>query len=47
MEEAHEFLAVRNRLGPPLRLGFVRENLRKFAHCEVFVEGLRKAGVPA
>lgn len=45
IEEAHEFIAARNRIGPPLRLGVLRQNLGKFAHCEVFLEGLRKAGV--
>jgi TolB-like protein/Flp pilus assembly protein TadD len=46
IEEAQEFLTAGNQLGPPLRLSEVREVLRKFAHCDVFVEGLRKAGVP-
>ncbi|QFU16789.1 tetratricopeptide repeat protein [Microvirga thermotolerans] len=46
IEEAREFIAASNRIGPPLRVGEVREVLGKFAHCEVFVEGLRKAGVP-
>jgi adenylate cyclase len=46
VEEAQEFIARRNRVGPPLRLGVLRQNLGKFAHCEVFVEGLQKAGVP-
>jgi adenylate cyclase len=46
MDEAHEFIAVRNRVGPPLRLSVLRQNLGRFAHCDVFVEGLRKAGVP-
>ena len=45
-EEAQEFIAARNRVGPPLRLGVLRENLSKFAHCDVFIEGLKKAGVP-
>jgi adenylate cyclase len=45
IEEAHEFIAARNRVGPPLRLGVLRQNLGKFAHCDVFLEGLRKAGV--
>lgn len=44
-EEAQEFIAARNRIGPPLRLGVLRQNLGKFAHCDVFVEGLQKAGV--
>ncbi|HST94839.1 MAG TPA: adenylate/guanylate cyclase domain-containing protein [Microvirga sp.] len=46
MDEAQEFIAVRNRVGPPLRLSVLRRNLSRFAHCEVFVEGLKKAGVP-
>ena len=39
-------LALRNRIGPPLRMRVLRRNLGRFAHCETFVEGLRKAGVP-
>jgi adenylate cyclase len=46
IEEAAEFIARRNKVGPPLRVGELRNNLRGFAHCEVFVEGLIKAGVP-
>jgi TolB-like protein len=46
IDEAREFLAARNRLAAPLRLGVVRNSLRRYAHCEVFVEGLAKAGVP-
>ncbi len=46
VDEAQEFIAVRNRIGPPLRLSVLRENLARFAHRDVFVEGLRKAGVP-
>ena len=45
-EEAAEFIARRNMVGPPLRVGVLRENLRNFAHGEVFAEGLIKAGVP-
>jgi adenylate cyclase len=45
IEEAHEFIAARNRIGPPLRLSVLRQNLSKFAHCDVFIEGLEKAGV--
>jgi TolB-like protein/Tfp pilus assembly protein PilF len=44
-DEAQDFIAMRNRVGPPLRLGVLRENLRTFAHCDVFVEGLGKAGI--
>jgi hypothetical protein len=43
--EAQDFIAMRNRVGPPLRLAVLRENLRTFAHCDVFVEGLGKAGI--
>jgi adenylate cyclase len=46
LEEAQEFIVRRNRIGPPLRLGVLRRNLGKFAHGEVFIEGLAKAGVP-
>jgi adenylate cyclase len=46
IDEAHEFITVRNRVGPPLRLAVLRQNLGKFAHCDVFIEGLAKAGVP-
>ncbi len=46
LEEAHELVAARNKIGPPLRLGVLRENLRRFAHRDVFIEGLEKAGVP-
>ncbi|HEX5077774.1 MAG TPA: adenylate/guanylate cyclase domain-containing protein [Geminicoccaceae bacterium] len=46
LDEAREYLAVRNRMQPPLRLAVLRENLRLFAHRDVFLEGLAKAGVP-
>ena len=46
MEEAVEFIARRNKVGPPLRVAVLRNNLRGFAHCEVFAEGLIKAGIP-
>jgi adenylate cyclase len=46
LEDAQEFIAVRNRIGPPLRLSVLRQNLAKFAHRDIFVEGLKKAGVP-
>jgi TolB-like protein len=45
-DEAQEYIAVRNRIGPPLRLGVLRENLKPFAHREIFIEGLRKLGIP-
>ena len=46
LDEAQEFIAIRNQIGPPLRLGVLRRNLGKFAHRVVFVEGMKKAGVP-
>jgi adenylate cyclase len=44
--EAREYIARRNQIGPPIRLGVLRANLAPFAHRDVFLEGLRKAGVP-
>jgi adenylate cyclase len=46
IEEAEEFTARRNKVGPPLRVSVLRTNLRGFAHCDVFAEGLVKAGIP-
>ena len=46
IEEARTFIEARNRVGPPIRVGVLRRNLGGFAHCDVFVEGLLKAGVP-
>jgi TolB-like protein/Tfp pilus assembly protein PilF len=46
IEEAQEFIAARNRIGPPLRIGVLRQNLSRFAHRDVFIEGLLKARVP-
>lgn len=46
IEEAREFLAIRDRMTPSLRLGLVRQHMDRFAHREVFIEGLRKAGIP-
>ncbi|WP_229682770.1 tetratricopeptide repeat protein [Siccirubricoccus deserti] len=45
-EEAADFIAARNRIAPPLRLGALRQRMAGFAHGSVFVEGLAKAGVP-
>lgn len=45
IEEAQAFLETRNRLGPPVRLGVLRHRLAGFGHCDVFLEGLAKAGV--
>ena len=46
IEEAQEYIAARNKLGPPVRLSVLRRNLANFAHCDAFIEGLKKAGVP-
>ncbi len=46
VEEAQDFIAARNKLGPPLRIGVLRQNLSRFAHRDVFIEGLTKARVP-
>lgn len=47
LDEAREFIAVRGRLQPPLRRSLLSRHLARFAHREVFLEGLEKAGVPA
>jgi TolB-like protein len=46
IEEAQDCIAARNRMGPPIRVGVLRRNLAGFAHADVFIEGLVKAGVP-
>ena len=46
VEEAQEFINARNKIGPPLRIGVLRQNLSRFAHRDVFIEGLIKARVP-
>jgi adenylate cyclase len=46
IEEAKEFAAIRNTIGPPLRLTVLRANLAKFAHRDIFIEGLKNAGIP-
>lgn len=46
LDEAHEFISRRNAIGPPLRLSILGENLKHFAHRDVFLAGLSKAGVP-
>ncbi|MGE0699454.1 MAG: tetratricopeptide repeat protein [Hyphomicrobiaceae bacterium] len=46
MDEAREYIARRNSIGPPLRRSVLRANLARFAHCDVFLAGLEKAGVP-
>jgi adenylate cyclase len=44
-EEAKFFIEARNRVGPPVCLSVLRRNLGGYAHCDVFIEGLRQAGV--
>lgn len=46
LDEARALIAERSRLDPPLHLAMLRENLAGFAHGEVFIEGVAKAGVP-
>lgn len=46
LDEAKEYIAARNRIGPSLRLSVLRTNLAHFAHRDTFIEGLRKAGIP-
>jgi adenylate cyclase len=45
IEEAREFVGIRSAMSPRLRLSAIRTDLAKFAHCEIFVEGLARAGV--
>jgi len=45
-DEAHEFITARNRVGPPICISVLAGNLATYAHRDVFLEGLRKAGVP-
>ena len=37
-DEAAEWIARRNRVGPPLHAGMLRRNLEAFADRDVFVE---------
>ncbi|MET0527872.1 MAG: adenylate/guanylate cyclase domain-containing protein [Microvirga sp.] len=47
MDEAQMYLQKRNSItGRPYRVSVVRQGMSRFAHGEVFVEGLVKAGVP-
>jgi TolB-like protein len=46
LDEARAFIEARNRIAAPIRLSLLRRNLAGFAHAEVFIEGLEKAGVP-
>jgi adenylate cyclase len=45
-EEAQAHLQHRNRIGPPVSIGHIRRNLGRYAHCDLFIEGLGKGGVP-
>jgi TolB-like protein/Tfp pilus assembly protein PilF len=47
IKEAQGFIAIRERMGPALRLGVLDVAINdKFANKDVLLEGLRKAGVP-
>jgi adenylate cyclase len=41
------YLQQRDKIaGFPYRITMVRQNMSRFAHVDIYVEGLRKAGVP-
>jgi adenylate cyclase len=46
LEEARFVIEARNRVGPPIRISVLQRNLGGYAHAPVFIEGLKKAGVP-
>lgn len=46
VEEAQAHIHHRNRIGPPVTLKHLHRNLTGYAHRDLFVEGLAKAGVP-
>lgn len=46
IDEATRFIEARNRIGLPLRRSVVHGMLTGFAHRDIFVAGLEKAGVP-
>lgn len=46
MDEAREAMAARNKVGPAICVSVLAKNLATYAHKDVFIEGLRKAGVP-
>ena len=47
MKEAQGFIAIRERMGPPLRLSVLSGHINdRFANKDLLLEGLRKAGVP-
>ena len=46
IEEARHVIGLRNRMSPPVSVSRGRRLMAKFAHRDVFIEGLIKAGVP-
>jgi adenylate cyclase len=41
------YLQQRDKIaGSPYHVAMVRQNMSRFAHVDVYLEGLRKAGVP-
>jgi adenylate cyclase len=47
LKEAQDFIAIRERMGPPLRLSVLGMHINdKFANKNLLLEGLHKAGVP-
>jgi TolB-like protein/Tfp pilus assembly protein PilF len=47
IKEAQGFIAIRERMGPPLRLSVLDSQINdNFANKQLLMEGLRKAGVP-
>ena len=47
LEEAQMYLQQRDKIaGFPYSVTMVRQNMSRFAHVDIYVEGLRKAGVP-
>jgi adenylate cyclase len=45
-DEAKAYLAHHDRIAPPLTCGGTRQRMEHFAHRDIHVEGLAKAGVP-
>ena len=45
LDEAQEFISAPQQGWPAAQRQVLRQNLSKFAHCDVFVEGILKAGV--
>jgi adenylate cyclase len=47
LDEAQMYLQQRDKIaGFPYHVTMVRQNMSQFAHVDIYVEGLRKAGVP-